>query len=452
MKISKKILAAGCLAIISLSGLTSCEKTGFKVGLICLHGQNSSYDNNFIQAFEKACQEEGLTEGANHNGYEIRTDVAEDYNKIYTAAKEWAEDGYSMIFSDSFGHQYGLFDVAKEYPTTVFCHATGTFAVGNPLKNYHTAFADIYQGRYLAGVLAGEKLYKDYVANGCPNETIKIGYVGAMPYAEVISGYTSFYLGVCSVFDKHSLNRPEMVVRYTNSWYDYQAEYEAAKTLILQEGCKLISQHADSYGAPKACEDNNIPNISYNISTKKECKNTYLGGSKINWRPYFIQAIRDAREVYHDGARDGQHGAYLNPDYTAGFSNIDNEKVDLYDEDNSIQLLEFSDEMEEYSDEIIDIATELRDGGKEVFDVNTFTVKNCKRGGFEMDSDGHLTKCLADIDGDYVPEENVIKHKSDGSITFFAESDYDAYAVGEANPLRSAPYFDLIIDGITTLN
>ena len=174
-----------------------------------------------------------------------------------------------------------MIQAAKEFPEVQFCHATGTKAHTEGLSNYHNAFASIYEGRYLAGIAAGMKL-NEMIENGeFTAEEAKIGYVGAYTYAEVISGYTSFFLGARSVCPTAT-----MEVTFTGSWYDETAEKEAANKLI-SNGCKLISQHADSMGAPTACETAGVPNVSYNGSTVDACPNTYLVSSSINWQPYF---------------------------------------------------------------------------------------------------------------------------------------------------------------------
>ena len=174
---------------------------------------------------------------------------------------------------------------AQEFPDVQFCHSTGTKAHTEGLPNYHNAFASIYEGRYLAGVAAGMKL-NEMIANGeFTEEEAKIGYVGAYTYAEVISGYTSFFLGARSVCPSAT-----MEVTFTGSWYDETAEKEAANKLI-NDGCKLISQHADSMGAPTACEAAGVPDVSYNGSTKDACPNTYIISSRIDWAPYYKYAI-----------------------------------------------------------------------------------------------------------------------------------------------------------------
>ncbi|MBR5190420.1 MAG: BMP family ABC transporter substrate-binding protein, partial [Clostridia bacterium] len=320
----------------------------------------------------------------------------------YDQAADLAES-YDLIFADSFGHEPYMIQAAKEFPEVEFCHATGTRAHTEKLANYHNAFASIYEGRYLAGVAACMKLVELYGdENGkVSDENAKIGYVGAHPYAEVISGYTSFYLGAKSVVENAT-----MEVRYTNSWYDETAEKTTALALI-DNGCKLISQHADSWGAPTACEERNIPNVSYNGSTVEKCPNTFIIASRINWTPYF-EYIIDC--VQNDKAID--------TDWTGTIAT------------GSVEITALGTAAAKGTQEKLDaVVAGLKDGSIKVFDCSTFTV------------DGkQLTSFVADVDdaGDYVPETEVVETAN--GITFVNES-----------AKRSAPYFNIIIDGITAI-
>ena len=246
----------------------------FKIGFIFLHDENSTYDKNFIDAANAAAAALGLTK----DQVIMKVDIDEG-PECYDAAVELIEEGCDLIFADSFGHEDFMIQAAEEYPEVQFCHATGTKAHTKKLPNFHNAFASIYEGRYIAGIAAGMKLQEMIDAGEFTAEEAKIGYVGAWPYAEVISGYTSWFLGVRSVVPNAT-----MEVRYTNSWYDEPAEKATAEALIAN-GCSLISQHADSMGAPTACENAGIPNVAYNGTTGKT--ETFIIASKINWVPYF---------------------------------------------------------------------------------------------------------------------------------------------------------------------
>lgn len=365
-----------------------------KLGFIFLHDENSTYDLNFINAAKEACANLGLTE----DQYIFRTNIPES-EECYEAACELADEGCDIIFADSFGHEDFIIQAAKEFPEVVFCHSTGTRAHTEGLDNYHNAFASIYEGRYLAGIAAGMKL-NDMIANGeITEDQAKIGYVGAFTYAEVVSGYTSFFLGARSVCPSAT-----MEVTFTGSWYDETAEKEGAQKLI-NNGCALISQHADSMGAPTACELAGVPNVSYNGSTISACPNTYIISSRIDWEPYYEYAISAV-----------MNGESIDADWTGTLST------------GSVVLTELNtDVAAEGTQEAIDEAmAALEAGTLHVFDTSTFTV------GGET-----LTSYMADVDtdADYTPDTEVI---SDG---YFHESEY-----------RSAPYFDLRIDGITLLD
>ena len=365
-----------------------------KVGFITLHDENSTYDLNFINAAKEAIANLGLTE----NDYILKTNI-EEGQKCYDTAAELADAGCNIIFADSFGHESYMIQAAKDFPNVQFCHSTGTRAHTENLPNYHNAFASIYEGRYLAGIAAGMKLNAMIEAGDIKAEEAKMGYVGAFTYAEVVSGYTSFYLGAKSVCPTVT-----MEVTFTGSWYDETLEKEGAEKLI-QRGCKLISQHADSLGAPTACENAGVPNVSYNGSTQAACPNTYIISSRINWAPYYEYAIKAVMD-----------GTAIDADWIGTLAT------------NSVVLTDLNTTVAaEGTAEAIAAATEkLEKGEIHVFDCSTFTVKG-----------EALTSYKADVDTDdaYTPDTEVVH---DG---YFSESEF-----------RSAPYFDLQIDGINLLD
>ena len=366
-----------------------------KVGFITLHDENSTYDKNFIDAAKEACANLGLVE---NEDYFIKTNVGET-EQCADVAADLVDAGCNIIFADSFGHEPYMIDAAKENPDVQFCHSTGTRAHTEGLANYHNAFASIYEGRYLAGIAAGMKLNAMIEAGDIKAEEAKMGYVGAFTYAEVVSGYTSFYLGAKSVCPTVTMD-----VTFTGSWYDETLEKEGAVKLI-QGGCKLISQHADSLGAPTACENAGVPNVSYNGSTQAACPNTYIVSSRINWAPYYEYAIKAVMD-----------GTAIDVDWTGTLAT------------NSVVLTDLNTTVAaEGTAEAIAAATEkLEKGELHVFDCSTFTVKG-----------ETLTSYQADVnaDSDNTPDTEVVH---DG---YFAESEK-----------RSAPYFDLQIDGIELLN
>ena len=374
---------------------TPAEGSKVKVGFITLHDENSTYDKNFIDAAKEACANLGLVE---NEDFFIKTNVGETEQCAEVAA-DLVDAGCNIIFADSFGHEPYMIQVAKENPEVQFCHSTGTRAHTEGLANYHNAFASIYEGRYLAGIAAGMKLNAMIEAGDIKAEEAKMGYVGAFTYAEVVSGYTSFYLGAKSVCPTVTMD-----VTFTGSWYDETLEKEGAEKLI-QGGCKLISQHADSLGAPTACENAGVPNVSYNGSTQAACPNTYIISSRINWAPYYEYAIKAVMD-----------GTAIDADWIGTLAT------------NSVVLTDLNTTVAaEGTAEAIAAATEkLEKGEIHVFDCSTFTVKG-----------EALTSYKADVDTDdaYTPDTEVVH---DG---YFSESEF-----------RSAPYFDLQIDGINLLD
>ncbi|MEI3086108.1 MAG: BMP family ABC transporter substrate-binding protein [Oscillospiraceae bacterium] len=377
-----------------------------KVGFIFLHDENSTYDLNFMNGAKEACANLGLSD----DQVIFRTNIPEG-QECYDAAAELADAGCNVIFADSFGHEDFMIQAAKEFPEVQFCHATGTKAHTEGLANYHNAFASIYEGRYLAGVAAGLKL-NEMIANGeFTEDEAKIGYVGAFTYAEVVSGYTSFFLGARSVCPTAT-----MEVTFTGSWYDETAEKEAANKLI-GNGCKLISQHADSMGAPTACETAGVPNVSYNGSTEAACPNTFIVSSRINWAPYYEYAITAV-----------MNGETIDADWTGTLATG---SVVLTDINTAVAA-------EGTAEAIADATAKLESGELQVFDCSAFTVSGDNvTASMTVDADGHVTSYLADVNTDaaYAGDTEAVENGA------FKESTF-----------RAAPYFDLKIDGITLLD
>lgn len=437
----------------------------FKIGFIFLHDEKSTYDLNFYLAAQEAVKVMGLK--ADQVVYKFN--VAED-QACYDAAKEMKESGCKAIFADSFGHGSYMAKAAKEFTDVQFYHATGTgTSIDNPPANLHNAFASIYVGRYLGGVAAGMKLNEMIEAGKFTADQAKVGYVGAFPYAEVKSGYTSWFLGVRSVCPTAT-----MEVKFTNSWYDEVAEKSAAEALIAN-GCKLISQHADSMGAPTACEKAGVPNVSYNGSTIEKCPNTFIISSKIDWAPYFKAIIASNSTKYAQvtadtfvpqSMTDGMYqyvgnkikemvGKDFTGDLSIGSVKMSAINADVMAKGTTTKLIEEINNISEagYYDE--DLNEYVQVPAMYIFDCSKFTVKNAKADTSEfskaasitMDANGHLTSYIADVKDEinpetgnstFVPETEVIK-TVDG-VTFFSESTF-----------RSAPYFDIDIDGITII-
>jgi len=405
----KKIFALLMAAVLTAGMLFACgdkeegtkeggeAKEDFKLGVILLHDEASTYDLNFIQAVEKAKEELGLTDAQ----VIMKKNIPEG-NECYEAAADLVDLGCDVIFADSFGHEDYMIKAAKEFKDVEFCHATGTKAHTEKLDNYHNAFASIYEGRYLAGVAAGLKLNEIMAAGNLKGEQPKMGYVGAFTYAEVMSGYTSFYLGAKSVCPTVIMD-----VQFTGSWYDENEEKNAAIALI-ENGCDLISQHADSMGAPSACEERKIPNVSYNGSTIASCPETFIVSSKINWTPY-IKLICESKMA----------GEAIPADWTG---TIETGSVELTDVNTKVAAAGTVEKLEE-------VKAKLVSGETKVFDTAAE--------GFITVGGEALTSYMADVDTDeaFAGDTEAV---SDG---YFHESEY-----------RSAPYFNVNIDGITLLN
>ena len=367
------------------------DAAAVKVGFIFLHDENSTYDLNFINAAKEACEKLGIESI-------VKTQIPEG-QECYEAALDLVDAGCNIVFADSFGHEDYMIQAAKEYPAVQFCHATGTRAHTEGLDNYHNAFASIYEGRYLGGIAAGMKLNQLIEEGKITADEAKLGYIGAFTYAEVMSGYTSFFLGARSVCPTAT-----MEVTFTGSWYDPALEQVGAVKLIGDK-CVVISEHADSMGAPAECEKAGIPFVFYNGSAADACPNTYIVASRINWEPYFEYVITQV-----------QKGEAIDADWTGTITT------------ESVLLTELNEQAAAPGTaEAIEAAKAAMIAGElKVFDTATFTVDGAA-----------LESYLADVDTDpaYTPDTEVI---ADG---YFHESEY-----------RSAPYFDVQIDGITLLD
>lgn len=423
----KKLLAlvlSLATAFACCSTLVSCSQKSekIKVGLIALHDDKSTYDANFINAFKAACAAKDVTPV-------IETNIDEKAI-CETTAKNLADEGCKLVFADSFGHESFLRAAAKAYPDVQFAHATGTTMQNDTeLKNFHNAFASIYEGRYLAGYAAGLKLVDMYNKdNTIANDgVITVGYVGAFPYAEVKSGYTSWLLGIREAVSESVQNLTvNMKVKFTNSWYDEALEKEAANALI-EAGCKLISQHADSWGAPTACESAKpqVPNVSYNGSTESRCPETYIVSSRINWQPYFEYIIECVKT-----------GKTIDKDWVAGLGDT------LYD--GSVCLAELGKKapVEGTEAKLNAVAAKLKNGEIRVFDTSKFTINDKT---YEESQFAALTEVKKDENGKLIAaKQNGFEVvKTDKGITYFDESN--------TSTNRSAPYFDIDIDGITEI-
>ena len=392
----KKIVALTVALILCLTAVSALAEE-VKLGVILLHDEDSTYDLNFINGVKAAAEKLGLSDSQ----IIMKRGIPES-NECYETALDLADEGCNLIFADSFGHETYLMEAASECPDVQFCHATGTMAHTEGLDNFHNAFASIYEGRYLVGIAAGLKLNELKAAGKLKGEVPMLGYVGAFTYAEVISGYTSFYLGAKSVCPD-----VEMKVQFTGSWYDEKEEKAAAEALIAL-GCDVISQHADSMGAPTACENAGIPNISYNGSTVASCPNTFIGASRIDWAPYFEYIVNCVA-----------NGEAIATDWVGTIAT------------GSVCLTEINEVAAAPG------TVEAIEAAREQFLAGTLHVYDTATEGFITKDGAPLSSYIADVDTDaaFTPDTEVV---SDG---YFHESEY-----------RSAPYFDVQIDGIELLN
>ncbi len=374
-----------------------------KVGLICLHDENMGYDANFIDSMKAAVANLGLDPDTQ---LIIKTNIPES-QEAYDAAADLADMGCKYILADSFGHEDYIIQAASEFPEVQFSHATGTKSQSAGLDNFHNAFASIYQGRFAAGYAAGLKLNEMIEKGEITEDQAKVGYVGAFPYAEVISGYTSTFLGI-----RYACPSATMTVKFTNSWGDQALEQEAATALIATNGCVLMSEHADTVGAPTACEDNGVPNVGYNISFAAVAPNTALVSSKINWTPYMQMAIEATMK-----------GESFPTDIALGMA------------DGAVELTELNENVaaEGTAEKVQEVLAKLESGELQVFDTSTFTVNGM-------------------TPEEYVQTEDYLQDTANGGFNAAVHQVAAGYVTDgyfHESEFQSAPYFDLPIDGIT---
>lgn len=402
MKKFASILLVLCMILGMTASASAVSASDIKVGMICIGDENEGYSANHINGLLRGMEALGIAKEQVTFKYNIpETEAA------YEAAIDLAEQGCNIIFANSFGHETYIALAAEEYPEIEFCHATGTSAMNAGLENFHNYFAAIYEARYVSGVVAGMKLNEMIESGKITADQAKMGYVGAFPFAEVISGYTSFFLGARSVCPSVT-----MEVRYTNSWGDMALEKETAEALIAN-GCVLISQHADTTGAPTACEAAGVPCVGYNISMIPAAPTQALTSSYVNWAAYYSFALENVLA-----------GTTFPADWSAGYV------------DGAVAITELNAATVPAgaAEKVAEVEEALKAGTLKVFDVSTFTAP--AGAGYAVDADGHLTSAFAtDTDGDWVADANEVV--ADG---YFSESS-----------VQSAPYFSIIIDGITAV-
>lgn len=413
----KKLLSVLLAAVMVLS-LAACgsEKgkadggkdsgKDFKIGAILIGDENEGYTYAHIKGIEAAAKELGLSEDQIIWKYSIPEDAS-----CKEAALDLVDSGCSVIFSNSYGHQSYIQEAAAEEPDVQFVAMTGDTASLSGLDNFSNAFTKVYESRYVSGVVAGMKIAELEAAGKIPAESkdadgnVKVGYVGAYPYAEVVSGYTAFYLGIKSVVEN-----VVMEVSYTNSWFDITKEGEAANALMAR-GCLIIGQHADSTGAPAAVQaavdsGKTAFSIGYNVDMLSVAPTAALTSATNNWSVYYTYAIKAAMD-----------GEKIATNWAKGYA------------DGAVEITELGTSCAAgTADKVAEVEAALKDGSLHVFDTSKFTVEGKE-----------VSECVVDLNGDFDTEDEEDQNAVwDG---YFHESE-----------LRSAPSFSLIIDGITPLN
>ena len=280
------------------------------VGFVYDGDESTPFTANFIKA-QKAAERE--------LGDRIQVIVKSNVSSSLggeQAIEELVKEDCDLIFTSSIGYAEAAKKYAALNPDIQFCEATAPDANTDPVyANYHTFMGEIYQGRYISGVIAGMKL-REMLDNGVITpEEAKVGYVAAYPYAEVISGYTAFFLGIRS-----EVPEALMEVKYTHTWSGYNIEKQCAEELI-ERGCVIISQHSDTMGPAVACEEKYAQKVVYHVGYNKSmidvAPTTSLISSRINWEPYIIgacEAVLD-NETIEDSVKGHVHGN----DIGAGF-------------------------------------------------------------------------------------------------------------------------------------
>lgn len=373
------------------NGDADATADGFKVGVILLHNDQIGYDAAHIEGIKTAAATLGLADDQIIWKYDIPED-----EKCYDAAVDLAEQGCNIIFADSFGHESYVWQAASEYPNITFCHATGTTAASSGIANGHNYFTKIFESRYVSGVVAGMKL-KELMDAGTVTDPY-IGYVGAFPYAEVKSGYTAFFLGVQSIVPE-----AHMDVMYTNSWADQTAEYDAANALIAK-GCVIISQHADTTGAPTAVQEaldsgKTVYCVGYNVDMLAAAPTAALTSAQNNWSVLYTKLI--------DAAMKGET---IPADTSVGYA------------DNGVMISTLGPSCAEgTAEKVAEVEEAIAGGALCPFATSTFTVNGETLESYDQSYGFEGTQLIWD---GYFHESEVI----------------------------SAPLLDFVIDGITELN
>lgn len=410
--------AAGTTA--TAEGSSDNQAPDVKVGAIILGDETEGYSAAHINGIKEAAAELGMSDDQIVWKYKIP-----EGGKTADAAEDLVGQGCNLIISNSYGHQTYMVEEAEKYPDVNFVAMTGDFAANSKLDNFYNAFTAVYQSRYVSGVVAGMKV-KELVESGTltpetqpdsftADGKVKIGYVGAYNYAEVVSGYTAFFLGVQSVYPD-----VEMEVMYTNSWFDIDKEGAAAEALIAN-GAVIIGQHADSTGAPQACQEalksgTTVYSIGYNIDMLATAPDAALTSATNNWGVYYTYAIAQA-----------MRGQKVATNWVGGF--------DI----GAVAITQLGSACAAgTAEKVAEVEKAIHDGTLQVFDTSKFTISTkCTDGSYRTDDNGKvLVACATDTDSNFANDtDNAI---IDGAYQ-------ESYT-------QSAPSFVLRIDGIKELN
>ncbi len=408
--------------VLSLAACGAGKGDTFKVGAIILGDATEGYSLAHIEGIQKAAENLGLEEDQIVWKYHIPEGA-----ECYDAVEDLVGQGCSLIFSNSYGHQSYMAQAAEQFPDVTFVAMTGDTAAVSGLENLKNAFCNTYESRYVSGVVAGMKLQELIDNNELPETAydadgnIKIGYVGAFNYSEVVSGYTAFFLGIRSIVENVA-----MEVQYTNSWFDIDAENKTAKALIAN-GCVIIGQHADSTGAPAACEEawNNgtvVYSIGYNIDMLETAPNAALTSAQNDWSIYYTYAMETAMA-----------GEEIATDWAGGYAVNANHISPLG-----------TNCAEGTAEKVAEVEAAIKDGTLKVFDTSKFTASGEQ--GFctvTTDDAGVVSSCLIDMS---------FYDWSTGAPVAVYEGELEEAIVDgcfSESTLRAAPYFSIRIDGIT---
>ncbi|MBP5732328.1 MAG: BMP family ABC transporter substrate-binding protein [Lachnospiraceae bacterium] len=311
------LVMVGLFAFISFFSKKEDQTKTIKVGFVYDGDESAPYTYNFIRAQKKLEASEFGDRVTTVAKLNVSEEMAEK------SIRELVEEGCDLIFTTSYGYGAAAKKVAAEHPEIQFCEATCDNANYDPLPNYHTFMGEIYQGRYVSGIVAGMKLREMIEKGEITEDQARLGFVGAYPYAEVISGYTAFFLGAQSIVPFVTMD-----VRYTNTWTSYILEKQCAEALI-EDGCVIISQHSDTIGPAVVCEEaaekgNNIFHVGYNQSMIDVAPTTSLVSTRIDWSVYIIAATRAvlAGEEIESQVEGNVHGYDVGAGFEQGWVQV----------------------------------------------------------------------------------------------------------------------------------